>query len=293
MAVSGSDRWTELLGRASKVAPILSQQEEVELVRSAQAGSESSLDRLLSCHFRLVASVARSYKRHGLPFDDLVSEGMLGLVEAARRFDPERGVRFASYATWWIRANIRKYTLFNRRIVRMPSSRNGRKLLATLRRTQRELARSSGEWPSSTAIAARLGVSTRDVEEIDTALSGRDAAYGCESEGGVGELPCASPSPEVLFADTEERSHSMRVVRGELDRLPTKQRDIVRLRYLTEETATLAAIGRDMGLSTERVRQLEHAAHASMRLAIEADFAGRTHGSASSYRVREQRVAAQ
>jgi RNA polymerase sigma-32 factor len=291
MAVTGTDRWTELLARASKVAPILSQEEEVELVRSAQAGSERSLDRLLSCHFRLVASVARGYKRHGLAFEDLVSEGMLGLVEAARRFDPERGVRFASYATWWIRANIRKYTLFNRRIVRMPSSRNGRKLLATLRRTQHELARATGEWPTSAALAARLGVSTRDVEEIDVALSGRDAAYGCDNEGGVSELACGRPSPEVLVADTEEHAHSMRVVRGELDRLPSKQRDILRQRYLTEETATLATIGRDMGLSTERVRQLEHAAHATMRLAIEAEFAGRSRATARGYGGPDQRAA--
>jgi RNA polymerase sigma-32 factor len=220
--------------------------------------------------------VARDFSRYGLPFEDLVSEGMLGLVEAARRFDPDRGVRFASCAIFWIRARVRSYTLFNRRIVRMPSSRNGRKLLAALRRTQRELARATGEWPAAGVVAARLGVSVRDVEEIDTALSGRDMSYGSDIAAGGIEVACGQPSPETLVADTEEYAHSMRVVRSELAKLSSREREILQQRYLVEESATLESIGREMGLSTERVRQLESRAQATLRCAIQADLAARS-----------------
>ena len=122
----------EALMAAARRAPLLTMEEETQLARRAAAGCERSFEKLLRCHLRLVLTLARDFRAYGLPLQDLVSEGLLGLVEAARRFDPDRGVRLAAYAAWWIRAFIRRYTIFNRRIVRTPSTRHGRRLLASL-----------------------------------------------------------------------------------------------------------------------------------------------------------------
>lgn len=259
---------SEALFAAAKRAPVLSAQDELRLAQEAQAGSEQSFERLLQAHLRLVLTLAREFSSYGLPLEELVSEGLLGLVEAARRFEPERGVRLAAYAAWWIRAYMRRYTIFNRRIVRTPSSRHGRKLLANLRRTQRDLAQKSGERPDAATVAAVLGVTVKDVEEMESALSGRDLPCGFDAEGHGAELACAGPTPEALVAEAEERDVSMQSLHAALDALPDRERRILQERYLGEETGSLASIGRGMGLSRERVRQLEHEAQAKMRHAI-------------------------
>ena len=168
----------ESMLRAAKQAPMLTAEKELELAHKAAEGSEQAFEALLKSHLRLVLTIAHEFSSYGLPLDELISEGLLGLVEAARRFDPERGVRLAAYAAWWIRAYMRRYTIFNRRIVRTPSSRHGRKLLANLRRTQRELAQQTGEAPDAETVAEVLGVGVRDVEEMEAALSGRDVPCG-------------------------------------------------------------------------------------------------------------------
>ena len=126
---------SNLLDVATRTA-LLSAEEETALARAAVAGSQPAFDRLLAAHVRLVLSIAHSLRKYGLPMEDLVGEGLVGLVEAARRFDPERGVRLGTYAAKAIRASMRRYTLAHRRIVRLPSTRDGRKLLANLRRAQ-------------------------------------------------------------------------------------------------------------------------------------------------------------
>jgi RNA polymerase sigma-32 factor len=256
------------LQRAARRAPMLSAEEELRLAERAAAGSEAAFERMLAAHLRLVLTIAHEFTTYGLPVEDLVSEGMLGLVEAARRFDPERGVRLAAYAAWWIRAYMRRYTIFNRRIVRTPSSRHGRKLLANLRRTQRELTQATGERPDAETIAKHLGVGVRDVEEMEAALSGRDVPCGFDAEGRSLELPAEAPSPEALVAEREQRDWSLRALDGAMSALSKRERHIVHARYLNEQSTSLASIGRGMGLSRERVRQLEHQAHTKMREAI-------------------------
>jgi RNA polymerase sigma-32 factor len=249
---------------------MLSSTDELRLAKQASAGSDASFERLLRSHLRLVLTIAHEFSAYGLPLEDLAGEGMLGLVEAARRFDPDRGVRLAAYAAWWIRAYMRRYTIFNRRIVRAPSSRHGRKLLANLRRTQRELAQASGERPDADAVATALGVGVRDVEEMEAALSGRDIPCGSDAEGRALDLPEDGPSPEAMVADNEERERSVEVVRDALHRLSNRERHIVQERYFGADSTSLASIGRGMGLSRERVRQLEHQAQAKLRDAIAA-----------------------
>ena len=260
----------EALQRAARRAPMLSIEEEHRLAVRAASGCERSFERLLQAHLRLVLTIARDFSRYGLPSQDLVSEGLLGLVEAARRFDPERGVRLAAYAAWWIRAYIRRYTIFNRRIVRTPSTRHGRRLLANLRRTQRELAQATGSAPDAAAVAVALGVETRDVEEMEAALSGRDVSCGTDSDGRSVDLPSESPSPETLVAETEDRQRSELLLLRALDDLPARERHILKCRYLADDGNSLASIGRGMGLSRERVRQLEHQAQGRVRDALSA-----------------------
>jgi RNA polymerase sigma-32 factor len=258
----------EALQRAARRAPMLTMEEECKLAVNAAAGCERSFERLLQAHLRLVLTIARDFSRYGLPLQDLVSEGLLGLVEAARRFDPERGVRLAAYAAWWIRAYIRRYTIFNRRIVRTPSTRHGRRLLANLRRTQRELAQATGTAPDAEAVANALGVEPRDVEEMEAALSGRDVSCGNDADGRSLDLPSETPSPETLVAETEDRQRSEHLLLAALDDLPARERHILKHRYLTDEGNSLASIGRGMGLSRERVRQLEHQAQTRVRDAL-------------------------
>jgi len=124
------------------------------LRRIQDTGDPEALSSLLVSHVRLVLSIAQKYTRHGLPIDDLVAEGNLGLVEAARRFDRSRGTRFSTYAAWWIRALIRRYTMSNRRIVGTPSTRAARRLLSSMRATQRRLAAELGQPAAGCAACA-------------------------------------------------------------------------------------------------------------------------------------------
>jgi RNA polymerase sigma-32 factor len=254
--------------KAARHAPLVSAEEELRLARAARLGSKPAFEALIRAHLRLVLSMAHEFASYSLPLDELVSEGLLGLVEAARRYDAERGVRLAAYATWWIRAYMRRFTIANRRIVRTPSSRHGRKLLANLRKTQRALQQETGEAPDRDKIAQVLGVGVRDVDEMECALSGRDVPCGPEEPSREHE-----ESPETLVAAAEEQRSSESALHCALELLNQRERRIVEERYLTDNSASLASLGRDLGLSRERVRQIEHRAHDKMRDAMLAAIA--------------------
>jgi RNA polymerase sigma-32 factor len=200
--------------------------------------------------------------------EDLIAEGNLGLVEAARRFDRDKGTRFSTYAAWWVRALIRRYTLANRRIVGAPSTRNGRKLWSTLRETQRRLAAELGEAPSRERVAAELGVTVDDVAMVESALTGNDVSLGPSDDGRVFELPSELDSPEELAAERETRERTRSSVANALAQLDARARTIVERRLLADDQDTLSDIGTALGLSRERVRQIELAARATLREAL-------------------------
>lgn len=258
---------------AGRRAPMLCAQRESELARQALTGSREAFDALLASHVRLVVTLAHEFASFGLPKEDLVGEGMLGLVEATRRFDPERGVRLAAYAAWWIRAYMRRFTIQNRRIVRAPSTRPARKLMANLRRVQRELTQRQGEPPACEAIAKALHVGVRDVEQMEAALSSRDVPLGGGDDRRPVDLPDAAPSPEDMVAEAEERARTRDALDRALDSLSTRERRILRERYLGDAGESLASVGRGLGLSRERVRQLERLAQAKLRGAVLASVA--------------------
>src|SRR5690606_24658987 len=139
-------------------------------------------------------SIAQKYVRPGVALDDLVAEGNLGLVEAVRRFDPAKQARFATYAAGWVRALVRRAALANRRIVGAPSTRNARRLLGTLRATQRRLAAHLGVPPTAEQVAAELGVTVEDVAMVEQALGGWDVSLAPREDGSTFELTSAGPT---------------------------------------------------------------------------------------------------
>lgn len=247
---------------------MLSADYEKQLVAGFQEGSADSLRQLLSSHLRLVLSMARRYVGHGASLEDLIGEGNLGLVEAARRFDAQRGVRFGTYAAWWVRAYVRRYALANRRIVATPSTRNARRILGRLRSTQRSISQSEGRPAERHEVAMALGVSESDVAMVESALSGRDVPVGPTESGYGFEVANQEPSPEQAAAERESREVAHGKLFAAMKELSDRERVIVQRRWLDEDTATLAALGQTLGLSRERVRQLEKRAQRKLRAAL-------------------------
>lgn len=256
-----------LLSRSVRSA-YLSAEEESELVERMRRGDQRALSRLVLAHMRLVASVTGRYSRCGVARADLTSEGVLGLVEAARRFDPERGNRFGVYARWWVRAFVRRYAMANRRIVPAPSTRNGRRILWSLSSARNSIAQREGRPATREELAAELGVTVDEVAMVEGALSGRDVTIGTAPGERDVDPPAHAPSPEELTAAREERRLDAERVASAVRSLPERERVIIRQRYLEPERRTLAELGDHLGLSRERVRQIEKKAHDRLRVKL-------------------------
>lgn len=256
------------LRRAAKNAPMLDAATEIGLIAGLRKGSQRALRDLMAAHLRLVLATARRYSGNGMSLEDLVAEGNLGLVEAAQRFDPARGTRFGTYAAWWVRAFVRRYALANRRIVPAPSTRNARKLISSLRSTQRTLTQEMGRPPTRDEVAQALGVSADDVGMMESVLGGRDLFVGPSEDGTVVELEDYRPSPEQHTEEQELEALRASTVARALEKLTEREREIVRRRYLEEDGVTLAVLGDDLGLSRERVRQIEKRAQHKLRAAL-------------------------
>jgi RNA polymerase sigma-32 factor len=259
-----------MLRAQANAIPMLDSNAEAELLeRVRMQDDRDAMAQLITAHLRLVVAIAARHQRAGLSISDLVAEGNLGLVEAARRFDRSKDARFATYAAWWVRARISRYSMGNRRIVPAPSSRNARRLFASLRRTTRELEGQLGRPPTRSEIAAATNTSEDDVALVEVALGARDTTVDAYDE-----LTCAlagiSPSPEDTFADAEEQARAAYMIGRALEELDGREREIVRRRFFEGESDsdTLATIGRDLGLSRERVRQLELRAKYKLRSAL-------------------------
>jgi RNA polymerase sigma-32 factor len=268
--VTDSQNSTRLhqLRREAARAPILDVETERSLVKQLAEGSQRALQRLVTSHMRLVLSVAEKHTRQGVSIDDLVSEGSLGLVEAARRFDAERGTRFGTYAAWWVRAYIRRYALANRRMVPVPSTRNARKVLWALRRTEREITQREGRPASREEVAEALGVGPEEVGTVQSVLGGRDVAIGPMDDGTIFEPAGDGPTPEDNAADNETHQHNLQRVTQALARLSEREREVVRQRILEDDSMSLASLGESFGVSRERVRQIQQRAQTKLRSSL-------------------------
>jgi RNA polymerase sigma-32 factor len=269
--------------RAAMRAPYLERDEEHELaVRWREDRDQAALDRLTSAHMRLVIAVAAKFRNFGLNMSDLIQEGHVGLLEAAARFEPDREVRFSTYATWWIRASIQDYILRNWSIVRSGTSSSQKSLFFNLRRLRARLAQSTDQRPRQlifAEIATALGVSVADVETMDSRLSAPDTSLNApihESENDSASnrqdfLVDGVPLPDETVGEQIDTERRTSWLRSALTVLNERELRIVRERRLKDEGATLEALGESLGISKERVRQIENRALEKLRDALLRD----------------------
>jgi RNA polymerase sigma-32 factor len=269
--------------RAAMRAPYLERQEEHELaVRWREERDQAALDLLASAHMRLVIAIAARFRNFGLPMGDLIQEGHVGLLEAAARFEPDREVRFSTYATWWIRASIQDYILRNWSIVRGGTSSSQKSLFFNLRRLRARLAQSADQRPRRAIfaeIASALGVSVGDVEVMDSRLSAPDTSLNAplheadESNASNRQdfLVDDAPLPDETVGDEVDRERRTTWLRSALTVLNERELRIVKERRLRDEGATLEQLGESLGISKERVRQIENRALEKLREALLRD----------------------
>lgn len=243
--------------------PLLSREEEHELaVRYYEQGDLEAAYRLVTANLRLVVMIAREYQRAVHSLLDLIQEGNVGLMEAVKNFDPYRGIRFPSYAVWWIRAYIIRYIMNNWRMVKIGTTQAQRKLFFNLQK-EKERLEAAGLPAAPNLLAQRLDVKEAEVIEMEQRLAARDLSVDApldddaESSTLLDVLPTHEPEVETQVADAEYRAKVNALIRQFGETLRGKERDIFESRLMAEEPLTLQEIGDRYGISRERVRQLE------------------------------------
>jgi RNA polymerase sigma-32 factor len=261
------------------------EEEQVLAARCREREDGSDAHQLLTSHLRLVAKVAMGYRGYGLPISDLISEGNIGLMEAVKRFDPDRGFRFSTYAIWWIKAAIKNYILRSWSLVKIGTTVNQKKLFFSLAKAKRRLsALQEGDLRPDqvTLIANELGVTKRDVIEMNRRLSGDISLNVPLNEGDASvelqdRLMEEGPDQEVRLAESEE-SETRRAALGlALTVLSDRERYILKARRLRDPPLTLEELADEFSISRERIRQIEERAFRKVQSAAHAATARRRH----------------
>ncbi len=263
---------------AAMKAPYLAREEEAALaVRWKENRDQDAMHQITIAHMRLVISMASRFRHFGLSMGDLIQEGHVGLLEAAARFEPERAVRFSTYATWWIRASMQDYVLRNWSIVRGGTSSAQKALFFNLRRLRAKLVKQN-ELLSSAAvykeISAELGVSEADVAMMDSRLSGPDSSLNAPvgDESGSADrmdfLVSDAPLPDEVVTETIDVERRSGWLHNALGVLTDRERHIIAKRRLQDDGATLESLGEALGISKERVRQIESRAMEKLKTAL-------------------------
>lgn len=263
--------------RKSMEQPLLSREDEFACARAwREQHDEKALHRLIRAYTRLVVATASRFRHYGLPMGDLVQEGNVGLMQAAARFEPEREVRFSTYAAWWIKSAIQDFVLRNWSIVRTGTTASQKTLFFNLRRLRARIEEASGQALDDTGrakIAETLGVDIQDVCSMEQRLAGADESLNAPiADGSEVEaqslLADRQPSPEeVVIGMRDAKTRSLWLSEA-LSELSPREREIIRQRRLRDEGATLEELGREFGVSKERVRQLENRALGKLRTAF-------------------------
>jgi RNA polymerase sigma-32 factor len=256
--------------KASMREPLLSRDHEFELARSwREDGKEDALHELVRAYTRLVVSTASRFRNYGLPMGDLVQEGNVGLMQAAARFEPDREVRFSTYAAWWIRSAMQDYILRNWSIVRTGTTAAQKSLFFNLRRLRAKIEDASSNGALTQAgrhkIATELNVDVQEVEAMEMRLSGADQSLNAPiSDSGEDDwqdfLADQRPSPEDVVIGMRDSTTRSKWLAEALGELSPRERTIIAQRRLRDDGATLEELGKELGVSKERVRQLEHRA---------------------------------
>ena len=257
--------------------PMLEPEEERTLAKAwREQGDTAAADKLVTSHLRLVAHMAMRYRGYGLPIGDLISEGNIGLLQALKRFDPDRGFRLSTYARFWIRASIQEYILRSWSLVRIGSRPSDKKLFFNLRRLKGELqAIEEGDMAAENVqtIADRLQVPEPDVIAMNRRLTGQDRSLNAPMRTeSVSEwqdwLVDEQASQEALLADRQERSKRQKLISAAMTSLTDRERRILTARRLADDPTTLADLGHAWGISRERVRQIELRALEKLRKGV-------------------------
>jgi RNA polymerase sigma-32 factor len=256
--------------------PVLSKEDEQVLSRRLR--DEGDLDAardLVMAHLRFVVHIAKGYMGYGLPLNDLIQEGNVGLMKAVKRFDPEYGVRLVSFAVHWIRAEIHEYVLRNWRIVKVATTKAQRKLFFNLRKSKKSLAWLSND--ETHAVADDLGVSPEEVTEMERRLSSHDAVFdpGPDADDEqmftpAAYLPSPNSDPAVLMEDMDWHDNATSRMSEALTGLDDRSRRILETRWLADEKQTLHELADEYGVSAERIRQIENNAIRKLKVALEA-----------------------
>jgi RNA polymerase sigma-32 factor len=241
----------------------LTPEQERDLAMRWRAGDQAAGQKMIEACLPFVMTIALEYRRWGLPLEDIVQEGNIGLLKAADRFDPDRGCRLATYAAYWIRAEIREYVARGYRIVRLGSSKSERRALRVYRRTREK---------NPAALAKLSGLTKERASELLPLLMARDVSLEGTPDDGLApldRLAASVPTPEDVAAETDERERMSKALKQVVDELSPRERRIVNERWLTDSPVTLEELGVSFGVSKERVRQIEERAKKRMRARLE------------------------
>lgn len=273
-----------ILSRQAREAELLDAETEIRLARAwRDQHDEAALHRLITAYMRLAISMASRFRRYGAPMGDLIQEAGLGLMKAAEKFDPDRGVRFSTYAVWWIKASVQDYVMRNWSMVRTGSTSNQKSLFFNMRRVQAQIEREAEREGRELSrpelhrmIAAEIGVPLRDVEMMDGRLSGSDyslnATQASDGEGRewIDAIADEGTPPSELVEDEYDRALLRDWLAKAMENLTPRERLILRERKMRERPRTLESLGEELRLSKERVRQIEVAALGKMRGLLES-----------------------
>ena len=270
LAAATTDALQLFLNEAAKW-PLLTAQEEVELAKRIERGDPQAKERMINSNLRLVVSIAKRYQGHDLHLLDLIQEGIIGLIRAVEKFDWRRGFKFSTYATWWIRQAVQRGVANKSRTIRIPVHIVERE--QKLARAERELLTELGRAPTEAEMAKRAKLPLKQVREVRQAaraVTSLDRPIGADNEATLGELFSAeesTPEDEVTYSLLED------ALRTAVAQLPEREQKVVKLRYGLNgerDPKSLEAIGRELGITRERVRQIE--AEALERLAVSREL---------------------
>ncbi|HEX6113404.1 MAG TPA: RNA polymerase sigma factor RpoH [Geminicoccaceae bacterium] len=276
--------------------PMLEPEEEFILAKRWQEqGDTEAAHRLVTSHLRLVAKIAMGYRGYGLPLNEIISEGNVGLMQAVKRFDPDRGFRLATYAMWWIRAAIQEYILHSWSLVKMGTTAAQKKLFFNLRKLKGQMqAIDEGDLAPETvqAIAERLDVTETEVIEMNRRLEGGDRSLNVplrvDSDTDWQDwLVDEAASQETNLAESDEFDHRMSLLHRAMSVLNERERHILTERRLKDEPTTLEELSGEYGISRERVRQIEVRAFEKLQRAIKALEAEQAANSVAALRAPE------
>lgn len=257
--------------------PILSAEEEYEYATKwVKDQDKEAAEKLVASHLRMVVSVAYDFRNYGVPFAELIASGNMGLMQALQKFDPEKGFRFSTYAMFWIKAEIYETILNNWSIVKIGTSANQKRVFFNLNRAKRALGIMDGNLSDDQTkqIADYLNVPENDVRRMSTRLSARDVSLNSPAHSDddardvLSNMPDEKGSVEEDLEQLEFRRRGYDLLRKNLEKLPERDREILRARRLSDPVATLESLSQKYGISRERVRQIEERAYNKLRDAI-------------------------